>query len=199
MAAPRITIGATNLDLIMGKNGLTQIHRQRRNQNESASGKIETINIFGRYDYEFDAYFTNATYLKLVAWWSWARQGKEWAFALDSDNVGSTTLDAAAANGQKTIPLTATAAFTVGDNCLIRALDNDDEFEIIEIDSINAGVSVDAVDNLYWPYTSGDSFTHLDYFPTVVTTETEFRPTLTGVKDKTSRYYKHVFKFTESL
>lgn len=200
MGSPRITYNSINLDLVMGKTGLKHIPKQKRNQNESASGKIETINIFGRFDYEFEAYFAEAVYFNLWSWWSWVRQGKAWSFALDSAKVGNTTLDDAAASGQKNIPLTATGAFTAGDYGLIRAADSDDEFEIVLIASVDAGVKVVATNNLNYTYAASDIFTHKDYFASVVTKEKEFpRPTLTGVLDKTLKYYRHTFKFTENL
>lgn len=199
MGSPRITYNSINIDLVLGKKGLVMVHKQKRNQNESASGMIETINLFGRFDYMFDAYFSEQKYFDLMAWWSWARQGKVWSFALDSDNIGDTTLDGSAAAAQKTIPLTATAAFAIGDFCLIRTADLDDEFEIVEIDTISAGVSVDVVDNLKYSYASGDYFTHKDYFASVLTTRQEFQPRLTGVKDITLKFYSHTFEFTENL
>ncbi len=200
MGSPRITYNSSiNIDLVMGRSGLKHIPKQNRNENESASGKIETINLFGRFDYEFEAYFTEQIYFDLWAWWSWARQGKAWAFALDSANVGNTTLDGAAAAGQPNIPLTSTAAFADDDFCLIRAADADDEFEIIKIASIDPNVSATAVDNLKFTYASGDIFTHKDYFSSVLTSETEFDPPLTGVLDKTLKYFTHIFKFTENL
>lgn len=199
MGSPRITYNSITIDLVLGKTGLIQVHKQNRKQSESASGMIETINLFGRFDYMFDAYFSEQVYFDLMAWWSWARQGKAWSFALDSDKVGNTTLDGAAAAAQKTIPLAATAAFAVGDFCLIRAADLDDEFEIVEIDTINAGVSVDAVDNLKFSYDSGDYFTYKDYFASVLTTRQAFQPTTTGVKDVALKFYKHTFEFTENF
>lgn len=347
--APRITYNGNDIDLVMGKTDLKHVPRQRRNQNVSGSGKIETINLFGRWDYEFDSYFARSVYYSLWAWWSWARQGKGFSFALDSANTGYTKLDAAAASAQKVIPVTTTSDFSAGDFCLIRAVDNDDEFEIIEIDSVSAGVSITAVDNLIYGYTASalgselvtdgdfsaadpntawtatngatltspaggkagdclqitcdgsdnpvayqdinitagesylfyayvkagteatyrveiydsanpieifstgileetagdwsteihteyvapigtsvvrvhlyqmatagagstllfdsvslkkinaDTLSHKDYFAKVITTEKDFRPTLTGISDNTSRYYKHTFKFTENL
>jgi len=197
--APRITYNSVNIDLVQGKTRFQHIPMQERNQNNSASGKIETINQYGRFEYEFDSYFSQSVYYDLWAWWSWARQGKAWSFALDSANVGNTTLDAGAAAAQKDVPLTATAAFSAGDICLIRADDNDDEFELVEIDSVDAGVKIVTVDNLLYTYASGDIFTHKDYFASVLTTEKNFRPTLTGIADTTDRYYKHTFKFVENL
>ena len=189
----QITYDSKTIDLLIGNKGLETDFKHERNQNRSASGKIETINFYGIQEMSFDAYFTEQIYYDLLAWWSWARQGKPWAFAMDSANVGNTTLDAAAAAGQKVIPLTATAAFAVDDYCLIRANDTDDEFEIVKIASISAGVSVTAVDNLKFTYASGDLFRHFDYWPSVISLDENFKP------PKSGDYFNHVFKFAEAL
>lgn len=199
MGDPRITFNSVNIDLVMGRTGLISTPVQKRERNDSSTGKIEIINLYGQWEYSFDAYFSRAVYYDLLAWWSWARQGKTWSFALDSAKVGNTTLDGSAASGQKVIPLTATAAFSTGDICLIKAEDADDEFELIEIDSISAGVSVTAVDNLIYSYQSTDTFRHKDYLPTVVTLSNKWEPKYTGVSDVTKKYFKHSFRFIESL
>ena len=199
MGSPRITYNSVNIDLTMGRTGLKQIPTQERNQNDSSSGKIETINLFGRWEYTFDAYFSRAVYYSLWAWWSWARQGKEWSFAIDSAKLGNTTLDAAAAAGQKVIPVTATTTFATGDVCLIKAVDNDDEFELITIDTISAGVSVTATTNLIYSYSSDDILRYKDYFPAVIATNKKWLPEYTGVSNVTKKYYKYTFEFVESL
>ncbi len=186
----QITYDSRTIDLLIGAGGLQQIFKQERNQNNSGSGKIETINQFGRREYALDTYFLTAIYYDLVAWWSWVRQGKTWALAMDSGNVGDTTLDGAAAAAQKTVPLTATAAFSADDYCLIQAAD-DDEFEIVQIDSVSAGVSIAAVENLKFTYAVGDKFTHLNYFPEVISLDNSFNP------KKSGDYYSHTFKFVE--
>ena len=199
MGYPRITYNSVNIDLKMGRTGLTQIPKQERNQNDAASGKIETINLYGRWDYSFDAYFSRAVYYTLWAWQSWARQGKEWSFALDSAKLGNTTLDDTAASGQKVIPVAATTTFATGDVCLIKAVDNDDEFELIVIDSISAGVSVTAVSNLVYSYSSDDILRYKDYFPSVVATKKIWLPEYTGVTDTTGKYFRYTFEFVENL
>lgn len=199
MGSPRITYNSVNIDLVMGKNGLRHIPKQKRYVNNSSSGKIETINMFGRWEYSFDCYFSQAVYYTLWAWWSWARQGKIWSFALDSANTGDTTLDGSAASGQKVIPLSGTAAFSVGDICLVKAVDADDEFELVEIDSISAGVSITTVSNLVYSYASSDVFRHKDYFPSVKSLNDSWLPEYTGVKDVTKKYYRHTFQFVEAL
>ena len=201
MGYPRITYNSVNIDLVMGKTGLKITPIQDRNVNESGSGKIETINLFGRFEYEFDCYFSQAVYHTLWAWWAWARQGKTWTFALDSAKTGNTTLDDTAASGQKVIPVTATTGFAADDYCLLRAVDNDDEFEIIKIASVSSGVSVTAESNLIYSYNSDDTLRHKGYFPSVVLSNNvkKFDPKYTGVSDTTKKYYKDTIKFTELL
>lgn len=190
---PRITFNSTNVDILIDNESLRTKYVQTRSQNRSGSGKIETINQYGIQEMEFAGILTESVYRQLIAWWSWARQGKVWAFAFDSGNTGNTTLDAAAAAAQKVIPVAATAAFAVGDYCLIRAEDSDDEYEIVEIASISAGVSITAVDNLIFSYASSDILRHWDYWPEVISLDDEFRPPKEGSN------YRHLFKFIEKL
>jgi len=191
--AIRITYDTKTIDLLLGPESLLINYTQDRHQARSGSGKIETINLHGIQEMAFEAHFSETIYRDLVAWWSWARQGKSWAFAKDSDNVGNTTLDGAAAAGQKNVPLTATTYLTSGDVCLLRAVDNDDEYELVVIDSVDSGVKIVAVDNLKFSYTANDIFRHKDYWPDVVSLDTEFNPKRDG------DYYKHTFKFAENL
>ena len=190
---PRITFNNTNVDVLIDEESLEVEYIQERSQRRSTSGKIETVNQHGIQEMSFSAILTEALYRELVAWWAWARQGKAWSFAFDSTKTCNTTLDAAAAAAQKVIPLTGTGDFSVGDYCLIRADDNDDEFEIVEIASISAGVSVTAVANLVNSYTSGDVFRHWEYWPEVVSMDATFK----APKKESTR--RHVFKFVEKI
>jgi len=188
----RITYNSINVDVEIGPLSIQPSMTAQINQNRSLSGKTETLFYHGIEELSFDAYFSQATYRKLIAWWSWARQGKAWSFAMDSTNIANTTLDDSAASGQKTIPLTATTALTAGDECIIKAAD-DDEYEIVIIASVSSGVSVTATDNLNYTYASGDTFRHFEYYPSVISTDTDFRPTKNG------SYYTWTFKFVENL
>ena len=190
----RITFDSNNIDFDVMVNTLNIRHMQERNINRSGSGKIEVVNLYGIYEIEFTGVFDADTYYSLVAWWSWARQGQLFSFAADSSDVGDTTLDAAAAAAQKVIPLTATAAFASGDFCLIKAIDNDDEFEVIEIDSVSAGISVTAVSNLVYSYASADEFRHWKYWPELVCLNDEFVPDQLGPDT-----YQFTFQCAESL
>jgi len=111
-----------------------------------------------------------AQYNAFYAWWAYARQKENFSFAVDENKTANTTLDDAAAAGQKTIPLTTTADFTAGDYALIKQASGDD-FEIVEIASIDAGVSVTAEDNLKYSYIFDDIFRHQLYWPDVILKE----------------------------
>lgn len=104
---------------------------------------------------------------ELHGWWSWARRGEVYSIALDLDEVGDTTLDGAAAAAQKVIPLTATAGLTVGQQYRIYEIAGGAE-ELVTIDTISAGVSVTLIDNLVFPFASGDIFRARDFVPKVV-------------------------------
>ncbi len=191
--AIRITYNSVNIDLLPDVDGLDTIYKHERHQRRSGSGKIQTFNVYGIQEMSFAAIFYEATYKDLIAWWSWARQGKVWAFGMDSSNTGNTTLDGAAAAAQKNVPLTATTGFVANDVCLIRAVDNDDEFEIVDIASVDAGVKIVADANLVFSYAANDIFRHWDYWPSVKSLDKEFHP------EKKGDVYRHTFKFVETL
>jgi len=195
MTTFRLTYNNTNVDIKVRRDGFKSPFLQKKNQLRSSSGKIQTINQHGIQELNIKAILSTAVYKQLFGWWAWARQGKVFSFTMDSTKTGDTTLDDAALAAQKVIPLTGTGDFTVGDVCLIRAADNDDEFELVEIASIDVGVSITAVDNLVYNYTSGDVFRHWHYWPDVVSMDDAFDPDqLQG-----SSFYEHTFKFAEKL
>ena len=103
----------------------------------------------------------------LLAWWAWARAGNQYAFALDSANQVDTTLDGAAAAAQKVVPLASTAGIVAGNKYRLRPAIGNLE-EVVHVDTINAGISITARDNLKYSYVSGDIFRTRDYFPKVV-------------------------------
>ncbi len=104
---------------------------------------------------------------KLHAWWSWALQGNQYAFAVDVNNQVDTTLDGAAASGQKVIPLTSTAGIVVGLKYLIREAAGHN-FQLVHVNSISAGISVTARDNLQFSFANADIFRSRRYYPKVV-------------------------------
>jgi hypothetical protein len=103
----------------------------------------------------------------LRAWWAWAAQKKQYAFALDSADVVNLTLSGAAAAGQKDIPLADTSSVVVGRKYLLREAAGPEE-EIIQVASITTNVKAVAVNNLKYGYLTGDKFRAIDYFPKMV-------------------------------
>lgn len=173
----RITYDSKNIDFPAADDiTLLQPSRnQEREENESASGKMEFINFYAVDDIELriDDLSTDSFKDSLDAFWSWARQGKEFAFAYDTADMINTTLDGAAVSGQKIIPLTSTSGIVAGQKYLIRAIATGYE-EIVEIDTINAGVSVVTVENLKFTYASGDLFRSRFYWPSLVCLDTKY-------------------------
>jgi hypothetical protein len=188
----RITWNANNIDLLVGEDGLELSYITEREQARSSSGTIETISHYSIIEGFFSAYFTEAVYLELLGWWSWASQGFPFSFAIDTGNAANTTLDGAAAGGQKVIPLASTTGFSAGDVCLIRSSTRFN-FEGVTIDSVSAGTSVTTVENIQHDYASGDIFRHLEYLPSVLILDNEFKPKKNGL------YYKHTFHFIEEV
>ena len=178
-----------------GISGLRITHTEKYSQNRSGSGIIEHISQYGLLEYECDFYLTEQNYRHMMAWWAWARQGRVFTFTNTIGKTGNTTLDAAAAADQKVIPVTSTTGFAPGDQCLIRAVDNDFEFEIIQISSISAGVSVTAEDNLFHSYTSTDTFRHWDYVPSCKVLSADWKP----VRPHHNVNYRASIRFAEDL
>ena len=189
----QIVYDSKTIDLLLGDGGLLTDYTQDRKQARSGSGKIETISLHGLQEMSFEAYFVEARYRDLVAWWSWARQGKVWAFAKDSGNVGNTIIVGAVAAGQTTVGMAATGAFSAGDTALLRAVDNDDEYELVLIDSITTANVLEASENLKYSYDTAYIFRHWDYWPSVVSLDTNFNPKRNG------DYFKHTFNFVENV
>jgi hypothetical protein len=103
----------------------------------------------------------------LPAWWSWAREGNPWAFAMDSADVVDKTMTGAAAAGQKDIPFTDTSSIVAGRKYWVRQATGHRE-EIVQVDTVTTNVKVTCLANLKFSYATGDVFRSRDYFPKVV-------------------------------
>lgn len=108
----------------------------------------------------------------LRAWWAWARRGKQYSFALDPADVVNLALNGAAAAGQKDIPLAVTASVVVGRNYLVRAPNGEGE-EIIQVASVTTNVKAVAQNNLRFSYATGDTFRSVDYYPKMVSQDSD--------------------------
>jgi hypothetical protein len=189
-----------NIDFKIRPSGEMITSRHERNINRAGSGLPEFINLYGDTLIEVDAFFDESTYRDLMTFfWSWARNGKYFSFAVDNTDTVLTTLDSDAAADQAVIPLTSTTGLSTGDVCIIIDISSGKR-EIVVIDSISAGVSVTADADLKFSFSSGDIFRHFNYFPYVYLDDTDFNPQRTGVLDTTSQLYRtYRFKFVEAF
>lgn len=108
----------------------------------------------------------------LRAWWAWARRGKQYSFAFDSADVVDLVLNGAAAAGQADIPLANTSSVVVGRRYLLREVQGEEE-ETIKVASVVTNVKAVADANLKYGYLTGDIFRSLDYFPKMVSQDSD--------------------------
>lgn len=175
MGVPQFEFDSKTLDFPLAISTLERETEFARSLRMSTGGKAGSV-FESRFDIVtigLDNFAERDFYRKLQAWFAWAGQGNEYGFALDKDNKIDTTLDGAAAAAQKIIPLTSTAGIVEGNFYKVFS-DDHTKYEIIEVDSISAGVSVTAVENLVWAYASGDFFQTEDYWPKVVSLDDVF-------------------------
>ena len=132
---PKITFNGINIEIGFDKKSLSESHTQEFKQNSSSSGKIQTVNIFGREELSFSSMLTEDAESRLWAWWAWARQGKSWAFALSSDRMSATSVSAGVNSGQKIISVNSASLISVDDRIFLKAVDHDNEFEMIKVAS----------------------------------------------------------------
>ncbi len=175
MANPEIVYDGKTLAFPQTISAMARQRIGERSVAVSTGGKAGSVfeHAFDEVEIEMDIFDDRDFFRDLQPWWAWAAQGQEYAFALDSADKIDTTLDGAAAAGQKVILLTSTVGIAVGTKYRVRSDDATKE-EIIEVASISAGVSVTAVDNLVFSYASGDFFRSEDYWPKVVSLDDEF-------------------------
>lgn len=192
MGVPQFEFDGKTLDFPSEISEMERVRASDSESNRSAAGKLGSIfeHAFDEVQIRLDEFDNREFYRKLQSWWSWAAQKLEYGFALDKDDKINILLDGAAAAAQKTIPLANTTGIVMGRRYRLRTQDTTKE-EIIEVDTIDAGVSVDAVDNLDWPYASGDTFRSEDYWPAVVSRDDEL-PVVEG--DHNTFDLKHRFE-----
>jgi hypothetical protein len=111
--------------------------------------------------------------------WGWVSKGKTLRFMMDPDDMVFLKLDGAAAAGQKTVPMEFTDGLVVGQRYYLTNWRDGWQRETVEVDTINAGVSFDAVDNLIYSYDApngpdetADRVRSRFYFPKLVVLST---------------------------
>ena len=194
---PKFVWGASSshsMTLTQGRTGIKPDYTQSRNQLRAASGKVEQINIHGIQEVECDLYITQDQYRTAVAWWSWARQGKSFAFAYSGSNTGNTTLASSVAASATSVNVSGSGtSFVAGDTVLIRSASSDDTYELAKISAVSLSTVTLTAGTLY-AYNSGGVFRHYDYYPDVITLDDSFNP-----RQLDSGRFTHSIRFVENL
>ena len=168
MANPEFKFGTTTLAFPELLSGYQAPPRYTKTMNVSDGSVLEAVvhNIFRQGQIELVQFDDRPFFLSLHAWWAHAGQGKQYAFAFDSAKKVNTLLDGSAAAGQAVVPVTSTTGIAVDSEYLLRKEDSSDR-EIVEVQSVSAGVSFTAKANLVYTYAAGDLCRDPDYFPKV--------------------------------
>ena len=211
----RLAWSDKTLDLSQGRNPLEIIYSQKRNHNHAASGKTERINIYGDVSMRAKFWVHDDDYEDLVSRWSWAQRGKFFSYALDSTKTGYTYTIGETTAGTNTVSVENINPFSVGDTCIICALDADDEYELVKISSVDVTYWVDhngdnlvdelgnllifshditLEDNLIYTYPGGSEFRHHDYFEYAVILQDEL-----GITPVNERWYTLQIEFLKEI
>jgi len=185
--------GSHSLTLEVGRRGLQTTYRQERNVNVAASGKRETINLYGAQEMAIDLYITEDNYRPAVAWWAWARQGKTFAFANSASNEGNTTLSSAISASASSFSIASASSFAASDTVLIRSASSDDTFELAKISSVSSA-TITLTAGTKYAYAAGSIFRHSDYWGSCLVMDKTFAP-----RQNDAGWYNHSIKFTEAL
>jgi len=106
----------------------------------------------------------------LEAFWAHAGKGKKFDVLLDRTKNIDTTLDGAAAAGQKVVPVADTSGMIPGSRIwLINVLQQ--HMEPVTIDTVSPAISFNTVNNLVFAYVSGDVARSEDYYRLCTTTQ----------------------------
>jgi hypothetical protein len=174
MANPRITWNGNTLDFPGPLTGYASRPIADRTIGRS-NGVLHATNInasFRRIRMVLDRFDSAAFWDALEGWWAWARQGNVYAFAMDSGDVVDKTMTGSAASGQKDIPFTDTSTIVAGRKYRVRQASGHNE-EIVQVDTITTNVKVSCLANLKYSYVTGDIFRSRDYFPKLVSIDTD--------------------------
>lgn len=181
------------LTLEIGRRGLTTSYKQERNVNMAASGKSEFINLYGIQEMDIDFYITQDNYRGAVAFWSWAGQGKPFAFANSASQTGSTTIASSISASATSITVASGSSFAASDEVYLRSASSAGVFELAKISTISSA-SVTLTAGTKYAYNSGSIFRHKAYWGSCVMIDTTFSPQQTD-----AGFYNHRMTFTEDL
>jgi len=174
MANPRITWNGNSLDFPGPLTGYAADPVRERTIGRS-NGVVHAVNLaasWRRLRVMLNNFQDVAFWDALVAWWAWASEGNQYAFALDSADVVDKTMTGGAAAAQKDIPFTDTSSIVAGRKYLVRQATGHRE-EIIQVDTVTLNTKVTCLANLKFTYVTGDIFRSRDYFPKLVSLDSD--------------------------
>lgn len=167
MALPKFVWNGNTLTFPRKASAWTPLWPTNAVQTVSGAGAVSATRFFQR-TRGFRILVPNLTDAAIQQFWNWyfwaSSEGSEFAAAFDGDKTLDTTLDAAANSGQAVVPLTATTGVAAGDELLLISADRT-RWELIEVQSVSAGVSVTATRNLTSSFVLGDTCNHALYLP----------------------------------
>ena len=183
MSDPRITwtpdgeSSSVTLDFPHGLTRLQGLRNVQRGLAVSASGVATSVvyDAWAEFLVELRAVSRESdptAFAKLTAWWSHAARGGEFAFAVDSSKMSSTTLSAAASQGDTTVSVASTTGFSAGDWVVFEDDDDPTKWERHRISSVGTGTLTIGA-GLAWSYASGSPVRHAEYWPKCVCLETK--------------------------
>ena len=194
--ASRITYNSTrhcSFEILSG----TFNHRYMHDKNISraGSGKYEAINLYGIGEVNFSAYMSESEYKELVGWWSYARQGQTFSLAVTTADMTNVKLSASATAGSTAITVSTSGNIAAGGVYKIKAIDADNEFEIVTVSSKISTTKYQLTNKLSLSYNTSDKVTQWRYFPSLICLNDAFNP----VKEANeANLYRFDFELAES-
>lgn len=141
---------------------------QERYENFSASNQYEAITLREWDEVSITARNLTETEMRnAFNWWSWARLGNRFSFALISTQNSSCKLDAAASSDQTTISLSTAMNLAANDWCIIKGSTIDD-YEVFQISSIDGSDNLTATTNLRHSYATSAVVRNVDFWPNMI-------------------------------
>lgn len=152
--------------------------------------RVHLRNYLWRVKYTVRGVLTQQEERDFWTWWAYAMRGDYFALAYDGDKTANTLLDAGAAAGQKVIPILATTDISAGDEILLTSATTR-VFEVVEVDSVSAGVSITTTENLKNAFVLDDACRHLYYLPRCVSVGSRSPVRVEGAGSTNTLYFDH--------
>ncbi len=175
--APLTGYGSGTRTVSMGSHPVLSVFdggtRPTARQTITVGGKAVTIFSDTHDEFEVELEAISKTddadvFQKVMAWWTHAQQGVEFAFVLDAAKDGDETLTGAHTAGDTAVTISDTTDFAAGEWVRIISASNPGVISPVEIDSIDTGTTLTLERGIQFNHADGDVFRAVDYFPVCV-------------------------------